>query len=181
MEQWLNPRLAEPRDIPELERLIPLSVRSLQSTYYTTEEMEGAMRAGVFGVDRQLIDDGTYFVVEANGVIVGCGGWSKRRSLFGSDTARTGEDPLLDPKHESARIRAYFVHPDFARRGIGRAILAACESAIRSAEFKTVELCATLPGEPFYLAFGYVGDERLEIPLGDGVGLPVVHMTKRLA
>ncbi len=132
----------------------------------------------VFGVDRQLISDGTYFVVEAQNEIVGCGGWSKRSSLFGGDGARIAPDPELNPARDAARIRAFFVHPDSARRGIARSILAAAERAIREAGFFKVDIVATLSGEPLYAAFGYHVVERYEIPLRDGLKLPAVRMAK---
>src|SRR5215813_7455138 len=116
-------------DIPQLERLIPESARRLSSGYYTPEQIEGAI-THVFGVDSQLIIDETYFVAEIDGQLVGCGGWSKRKTLYGGDQMkRPGDDPLLDPKTEPARIRAFFVHPDWARRGIGGRIIAECETA----------------------------------------------------
>ncbi len=170
-------RLATIEDVPALEELIPLSVRVLQAPYYSTEQMEAA-RGAVFGVDRQLITDGTYFVAEAENRIVGCGGWSKRKSLFGSDAARAAEDNLLDPATDSARVRAFFIHPDWARCGLGKAILAASESAIIGAGFSRIELVATLAGEPLYLACGYSEVERYEVPMKDGLNLPVVRMSK---
>jgi GNAT superfamily N-acetyltransferase len=173
-------RLAREVDIPALEELIPLSVRSLQSAYYSPAQMEAAL-GPVFGVDRQLIRDDTYFVAEHDSQVVGCGGWSKRKSLFGSDQARaSGDDGLLNPAREPARIRAFFIHPAWARRGIGRGILAACEAAILGAGFKKIELVATLAGEPLYAACAYLVAERYEVPLKDGLTLPVVRMCKRL-
>jgi GNAT superfamily N-acetyltransferase len=173
-------RLARDTDIPALEKLIPLSVRELQSGCYSAAQMEAAI-GSVFGVDRQLIRDSTYFVMISEGEIVGCGGWSKRKKLFGSDAIESGENAMLDPLREPARIRAFFVHPDWARRGIGRKILDACEKAIRAAGFHAGELVATLPGEPFYAAFGYVAAERYDIPLANGLRLPVVQMKKTLS
>ncbi len=173
-------RPARMEDVPALEQLIPLSVRTLQAPYYSAAQMAAAM-GPVFGVDRQLISDGTYFVVEDAGVIIGCGGWSRRKSLFGADTARAGEDAMLDPATDPARIRAFFIHPDWARRGIGRTILTACESAIVAAGFPQAELVATLAGEPLYLVCGYSEAERYEIPMSGGLTLPAVRMTKRLA
>src|SRR5476649_1357351 len=117
-----TPRLARMDDVPVLGELIPLSVRSLQAAHYSPAQMEAAL-GPVFGVDRQLINDGTYFVVEHSGHVVGCGGWSRRRAVFGSNRARPAEDAALDPAHDPARIRAFFVHPDWVRRGIGRCIL----------------------------------------------------------
>ena len=172
-------RLACEADVPTLEALIPLSVRSLQAPYYSRAQMEAAL-GPVFGVDRQLIRDGTYFVAERDGAIVGCGGWSLRRSLYGGDRGRAGEDGLLDPHRDAARVRAFFVHPACARRGIGRSIMDACERAIVEARFRTVDIVATLAGEPLYASFGCAVVERYEIPMADGLGLPVVRMTKRL-
>jgi predicted N-acetyltransferase YhbS len=170
-------RLARADDIPALEVLIPLSVRALQVPFYSPAQMEAAL-GPVFSVDRQLIEDGTYFVVEDAGHIVGCGGWSRRRAVFGGDRARFAEDAALDPKHDPARIRAFFVHPDWARRGIGRCILLACESALCAAGFREAVLVATLAGEPLYAAFGYTATERYDVPLSGGLTLPVVRMTK---
>lgn len=170
-------RLASEADIPALEILIPLSVLTLQAAHYSSAQMEAAL-GPVFGVDRQLISDQTYFVTEHENQIVGCGGWSKRKAMFGGDRGRLGEDALLDPKHDPARIRAFFVHPNFTRRGIGRSILAACETAIQQAGFHTAELVATLAGEPLYTAFGYSVAERYEVPMSKGLALPVVRMNK---
>ena len=174
-----RPRLARESDIPGLEALIPLSVRTLQAPYYSPAQMEAAL-GPVFGVDRQLIRDGTYFVVEQDRAIIGCGGWSRRRSLYGGDSGRAGEDELLDPKRDAARVRAFFVHPEWARRGIGRCIMVACERAIEEAGFRAVDIVATLAGEPLYAAFGYAVTERYEISLAGGLGLPVVRMSKRM-
>lgn len=171
-------RLAREQDVPALEKLIPLSVRGLQGSHYSTAQMDAALRS-VFGVDRQLIHDGTYYVIEQTGELIGCGGWSKRQTLFGSDHHQTTrDDALLDPAHDSARIRAFFIHPDHARRGLGRAILVECEKAIRVAGFKSIELAATLPGEAFYVATGYVAGERSDVPLPNGLSLGIVRMTK---
>lgn len=173
-------RLAREADVAELEILISASVRGLQSPFYAPHQIEAALGT-VFAVDRQLIRDGTYFVVEDTGRIVGCGGWSRRRGLYGGDHGRFADDPVLDPTTEPARIRAFFVAPDWARRGIGREILYASEGAIVRAGFRKVVLVATLAGEPLYAACGYVAVERHEIPLPSGIGLPVVRMTKDLA
>jgi N-acetylglutamate synthase-like GNAT family acetyltransferase len=171
-------RLANENDVPSLEKLIPLSVRTLQSPYYSAAQMEAAL-GPVFGVDRQLIRDGTFFVAEQSGQIIGCGGWSKRRASFGGDQHRNPDDTdQLDPKIDAARIRAFFIHPDWARRGIGRSILLACEAAARAAGFTRIELVATLAGEPLYAAFGYSVIERFEIPLSGGLKLPAVSMVK---
>jgi N-acetylglutamate synthase-like GNAT family acetyltransferase len=172
------PRLARDDDIPALEEIIPLSVRSLQAPHYSPAQMEAAL-GPVFGVDRQLIKDRTYFVTEQAGQIVGCGGWSKRRSLFGSDRGRVAEDAELDPESDPARIRAFFVHPAWARRGIARSILAACERSLLAAGFQSVDLVATLSGEPLYAACGYAVLERYEVAMAGGLSLPVVRMIKQ--
>jgi predicted N-acetyltransferase YhbS len=171
--------LAQDFDVPALEALIPLSVHALQSPYYSSAQMDAAL-GPVFGVDRQLIRDGTYFVAEQDRMIVGCGGWSRRRSLFGSDSGREHEDGLLDPLRDAARVRAFFVHPAWARRGIGRSIMAACERAIAEAGFRTVDIVATLAGEPLYAAFGYEVVERYDIAMAKDLSLPVVRMTKNM-
>lgn len=171
-------RRATAADIPTLKELIALSVRTLQAEDYSHEQMEGALGT-VFGVDTQLIADGTYFVAEAGGVLAGCGGWSKRRTLFGSDQHLGRENALLDPAHENARIRAFFVHPDWARRGIGTAILEACERAAIEAGFTGFELGATLTGERLYRVRGYQPVERVNAPLANGVSLPIIRMVKR--
>ena len=178
-EQW-TARLARENDAPSLESLVPTSARVLQAPHYTPAQLDAAL-GPIFGVDRQLIRDGTYFVVEDDGLIVGCGGWSKRRSLFGGDGARSAEDPELDPARDAARIRAFFVHPSWARRGIGRTIMAACERAIVTAGFRTVDIVATLTGEPLYASFGYKAVERFDIPMRGGLSLPAVRMTKDMA
>ncbi|MGB7585138.1 MAG: GNAT family N-acetyltransferase [Terriglobales bacterium] len=164
-------------DVPVLRALIAESVRILQASYYTTEQREGALGT-VFGVDTQLIRDGTYMVAEAETVIVGCGGWSRRRTAFGSDHATDRDNALLDPAREAAKIRAFFVHPEWARRGIGTRILEACEAAASRDGFSRLELVSTLPGEPLYRARGFVPGEAFEVPLPTGVTLPVVRMTK---
>jgi GNAT superfamily N-acetyltransferase len=170
-------RLARGDDIPALEQLIARSVRQLSTGYYTSAQIESALRY-VFGVDTQLIADGTYFVVEAGGHIAACGGWSKRKTLYGGDQLKAGEDALLDPTTEAARIRAFFVDPAYARRGIGRQLLAACEQAAQAAGFRRLEMGATLPGVPLYAAAGYQAIERIDYQMPDGVILPIVRMGK---
>ncbi|MDB6118016.1 MAG: GCN5-related N-acetyltransferase [Verrucomicrobiaceae bacterium] len=179
MTDW-KPRLARQEDVAALEALIPLSVRALQAPWYSPAQMEAAL-GPVFAVDRQLIRDGTYFVVEVGGQIVGCGGWSRRRSLYGGDNHRTEPDPELDPAEDAARVRAFFVHPEWARRGIGRCIMRSCEDGIIAAGFRKVDIVATLAGEPLYASFGYAVDERFEIAMSGGLTLPAVRMTKSLA
>ena len=173
-------RPAVASDIPALEELIPQSVRLLSANYYTAEQIESGLTY-IFGVDSQLITDGTYYVAETEGEIVGCGGWSKRRTLYGGDQAKAEVDSLLDPVTDAARIRAFFVHPNRKRQGIGSRIIQACEQAARQSGFTVLELVATLPGEPLYKAMGYEAVERFEIDLPDGIILPVTRMTKRIA
>jgi GNAT superfamily N-acetyltransferase len=173
-------RLARETDVPALEKLIQLSARGLRADFYSAAQIEGAL-GSVFGVDRQLIRDRTYFVVEGEGELIGCGGWSKRKTLFGSDHQTGRDDAELDPERDPARIRAFFIHPAWARRGIGRAILEACEEAIRAANFRSIELAATLPGVPFYSACNYSAGERYDVPLSNQLTMPVVRMRKDLA
>jgi len=172
-------RLATAGDLPAIAALIPVSARELSRGFYTEAQTEAAIRH-VFGPDTRLIHDGTYFVAEEAGVLAGCGGWSRRKTLFGGDQMKPAEDPLLDARTDAARIRAFFVHPDFARRGVGRAILEACLEAAREAGFGRVELASTLPGVPFYRAFGFEQREPLEAPMPVGFGLPVVRMERQL-
>jgi GNAT superfamily N-acetyltransferase len=164
-------------DVPALEALIPASVRALQAAYYASEQIESALGT-VFGVDSQLIEDETYFVAENDDRIVGCGGWSKRKTTYGSDAAKKGEDVLRDPRTEPAMIRAFFVHPTYARKGIGRRFLEMCETAIDCAGFRKIEIIATLAGEPLYTSCGYSVTERFDIPLRSGDTMPVVKMKK---
>ncbi len=170
-------RRAVSDDIPTLRALIDASVRGLQAHDYSAAEIERAL-ATVYGVDTQLIADGTYWVAEEDG-IVGCGGWSQRATLFGGDQYAKREDSLLDPRKDAAKIRAFFVHPDHARRGIGTKILDACESAAREAGFTRFEMGATLTGVPFYEKKGYTALDRIRVPLPDGESMTVVRMVKR--
>jgi GNAT superfamily N-acetyltransferase len=173
-------RPAALEDISTLEVLIPESVRTLQAGSYTPEQIKGALGT-VFGVDTQLIKDRTYFVAEIDAKIVACGGWSRRRTLFGSDSVAGKDDQWLDPAAEPARIRAFFVHPAWARRGIGSAIMRRCEEAAREMGFSRLELAATLVGVPLYRAHGFESLEQIDVPLSNGQTLPVVRMTKRIA
>jgi GNAT superfamily N-acetyltransferase len=171
-------RLATPADTPVLGELIDASVRGLQAGDYTPAQIELALKK-VYGVDSQLIADGTYFAAETeNAEVVGCGGWSKRKTLFGGDHWSGRHDTLLDPKHDAAKIRAFFVHPAWARRGIGSMILEACETAAKSAGFTRLEMGATLSGVPFYRAKGYEALENLDVALADGESMIVVRMAK---
>ncbi len=207
-------RPAVPADIPVLRALIEASVRGLQAQDYTPTQLESALKS-VYGVDSQLIADGTYYVAEANPaeacstavksdaakpnepgvaetgvaevkiaprrpIIVGCGGWSKRKTLYGGDHWTGREDALLDPLHDPAKIRAFFIHPAWARRGIGGMILETCETAAKSEGFTRLEMGATLTGVPFYEVKGYVALEHLAVPLADGESLPIVRMAKTI-
>lgn len=172
-------RKATLEDRPAVARLIELSARALSRGEYSDEQIEAAI-ARVFGVDSDLIRDGTYFVAETDGgALVGCGGWSRRRTLFGGDQYEGRESAALDPARDAAKIRAFFVHPDAARRGIGRAILERCEAEARAAGFRSLELMSTLPGLKLYRALGYEGDERITLDLG-GVSVDFVPMRKNL-
>jgi len=187
-------RQAVPSDTPALRALIKASVRGLQANDYTPSQLEGAL-GSVYGVDRQLIADRTYFAVETSAtysvsinhelsaprLIVGCGGWSKRRTLYGGDQYGAREDDLLDPLSEAAKIRAFFVHPDWARRGVGSLILNACEAAAAAEGFTCLEMGATLTGVPFYSSKGYVALEQIYVPLANGESLPIVKMEKTCA
>jgi N-acetylglutamate synthase-like GNAT family acetyltransferase len=174
-------RLARSEDISALASLIRESARTLQANYYTTEQIEGALGT-VFGVDSQLIQDGTYFIAENTHQIIGCGGWSKRRMLYGGDQGKKAEeDHLLDPSFDSAKIRAFFIHPAWARRGIGSQIMKQCEASVLEAGFKTIEIIATLAGEPLYSKFGYHVSQQIEISLLNKSVLPVVRMVKSFA
>lgn len=173
-------RLACSDDVAALEALIPLSARALQAATYSPAQIEGALGT-VFAVDRQLIADGTYFVAERDSQMVGCGGWSRRKTLFGGDRGRSPlADPLLDPKRDAARIRAFFVHPACARQGVGRLLMSACERAAAEAGFRAMELVATLAGEPLYAAFTFCAVERYDLALANGLSLSVVRMAKAL-
>ena len=193
MSEKIHLRLALPEDVPVLQQLIDASVRGLQKEDYTPAQIEGALKT-VFGVDSQLIADGTYIVAEAQSaeaknvspsaekaglMIVGCGGWSKRKTLYGSDHWTGREDAMLDPLHDAAKIRAFFIHPAWARRGVGSLILQACEDAARAAGFTGFEMGATLTGAKLFGAKGYVPVKPISIPLVNGESLPVIHMEKR--
>jgi GNAT superfamily N-acetyltransferase len=157
----------------------------LQADDYTPSQIDCAL-ATVYGVDTQLIEDRTYFVAEAAldsaelvTTIVGCGGWSKRKTLYGADHCAGREDSLLDAAKDAAKIRAFFVHPEWVRRGIGGLILEACENAAREAGFTRLEMGATLTGVPFYKQKGYVTGEQIGVPLANGESLPITRMTKQ--
>jgi GNAT superfamily N-acetyltransferase len=173
-------RAATMADVDSLTALIALSARGLSTGEYAPEQVEGALR-GAFGVDTQLIRDGTYFIVEAGGVIVACGGWSFRKTLFGSDTGNRRDPAELDPSIDAAKIRAFFVDPAHARRGIGTLLLEHCEAAARARGFTRVELMATLPGLKLYAARGYVPTGRVTHEMEPGLTIEFVPMLKSIA
>jgi GNAT superfamily N-acetyltransferase len=170
-------RVATSSDIPALRGLIAASARGLSAGFYTAAQIEAAL-AHVFGVDTQLIADGTYFIIDAPHGPAAAGGWSKRRTLYGGDQMKEGSDPLLDPASEPARIRAFFVHPDWARRGLARELYVACASAAWQAGFREFELMATRPGEPFYASLGFSVVEQVIVPLPGGVDVPFARMRR---
>ena len=174
-------------EVSVLRELIEASVRQLQAHDYTEEQREAALRT-VFGVDSQLIADGTYLVADASDArgadgarpaIAGCGGWSKRKTLFGGDQWGGREDSLLEPARDAAKIRAFFVHPAWGRHGFGTLILDACESAARAAGFTRFEMGATLTGVKLFSVKGYAPVKRMDVPLDNGEVLPIVQMEKR--
>jgi GNAT superfamily N-acetyltransferase len=178
-------RPAELADLPTLRALIEASVRRLQADDYTPVQREGALQT-VFGVDTQLVADRTYLVVEyshlespSQTVIVACGGWSKRKTLYGADQWTERQDDLLDPHHDAAKIRAFFIHPDWSRRGIGTLLLEACENAAKSAGFRRFEMGATLTGAKLFRARGYLPVRNLVVPLTNGESLPIIQMEKQ--
>jgi N-acetylglutamate synthase-like GNAT family acetyltransferase len=172
-------RKARLDDKPELERLIARSARGLSAGDYRPEQVDAALK-GAFGVDTQLIVDGTYYVAETEGEIVGCGGWSRRRTLFGGDARAERDATPLDPAQDAAKIRAFFVDPGWARRGIGAAILARCEDDAAREGFRRLELMATLPGVRLYAARGYVGRGMIRYEMQPGVAIEFVPMSKTL-
>lgn len=172
-------RPANVEDIPQLLELIALSARGLSTGYYAPAETESAIKY-VFGVDTQLIKDETYFAVEEDGLLIACGGWSKRNTLFGGDQYKTEADPLLDPSKDAARVRAFFVHPGKARKGVGQLLINACEKAAIANGFSRMEMGATLPGVPFYAKMGYAEMEQIKLPLPDGETMGIVKMGKLL-
>lgn len=170
-------RTATTSDIPALRELIDVSARSLSVGYYSPAQIEAAT-VHVFGVDTQLILDGTYYVVEEAGRLIAAGGWSRRRTLYGGDQAKLNDDALLDPAVDAARIRAFFVHPDRARRGLARRIYDQCAGMARAAGFRSFELMATRPGEPLYLALGFRAVEQVIRHTPGGVDLEFSRMVR---
>jgi len=175
-------RLATTTDIPALRELIDKSVRVLQRDDYSAEQLDAALGTA-YGVDTQLIADETYYVVDAvraagEKVLTACGGWSMRKTLYGSDHGPYRDNAMLDPARDVAKIRAFFVHPEWTRRGIATLILKTCEDAAYARGFRRFETGATLTGVPMYAARGYAKGEQIEVPLPNGMSLTVVRMSK---
>jgi len=173
----LTHRLARPEDLDALRQLMTAAISELQKPFLDDRQI--ASSRTIMGLDTQLIEDRTYFIVESDGVLAGCGGWSRRATLYGSDQTPGRSAALLDPKRDAARVRAMYTHPDHARQGIGRLILGLCEAAARDEGFSTVELMATMAGEPLYRACGYEALERAEDDRG-GAAVPLLRMRKPL-
>ena len=171
-------RLARREDVAALTLLMDAAIGELQRGFLSPAEIE-ASRA-IMGLDTQLVDDGTYFIVESGGVAVGCGGWSWRATLFGGDHSAGRDAALLDPATDAARVRAMYTAPEFARRGVGRLVLGLCEHAAAAGGFARVELAATLAGEPLYRACGYEVIERMVSDTPSGLRIPLARMGKRI-
>jgi GNAT superfamily N-acetyltransferase len=166
-------------DREAIKQLIAESARHLSRGHYDDAQIDAAI-ATVFGVDTDLIEDGTYFVAESAGLLVGCGGWSRRKTLFGGDQYATRDKGYLDPDSDPAKIRAFFIHPDHARQGIARAILTKCEEEARAYGFHALELMATLPGIEFYKSCGFSEQGSFALDLATGIKLELVPMRKQL-
>jgi GNAT superfamily N-acetyltransferase len=174
----LSHRLARRDDVPVLKPLMHAAIGELLKPFLAPEVVAASF--SVMGLDTQLIDDGTYFVIESGGAIAGCGGWSRRATLFGGDHSAGRDAALLDPKRDAARVRAMYTHPDYTRRGVGRLILSLCEDAAAQAGFARVELAATMAGVPLYRACGYCDIEAFESDTPSGVRVPLIRMDKGL-
>ncbi|MEW9837879.1 GNAT family N-acetyltransferase [Mesorhizobium marinum] len=174
----LDHRYATRDDLRVIAALMDAAISELQRPFLSETQIESSR--AIMGLDTQLIDDGTYFVVLMNGTIAGCGGWSRRATLYGSNATPGRDAALLDPAYDPARIRAMYTHPAHARRGVGRQVLALCEQAARAEGFKEAELMGTMAGEPLYRACGYVPIERLGDDRG-GATVPLLRMIKQLA
>jgi len=172
-------RKAKMEDRDAIQQLIAESARKLSREHYSDTQIDAAI-AKVFGVDTTLIEDGTYFVVEIGGQLAGCGGWSKRKTLFGGDQYSSRDIDYIDPKTEPAKIRAFFIHPDHARKGVARAILSRCEDEARAQGFRALELLSTLPGIEFYKSCGFVETGNLDLDLTETVKLEFVPMRKEI-
>lgn len=174
----LTHRLASESDLTALRDLMYAAIDALQSSFLTPAQV--AASYAIMGLDTTLIADGTYFLVERDGALAGCGGWSRRATLYGGNHTAGRDDALLDPAHDAARIRAMYTHPAFTRLGVGKRVIDLCESAARAEGFRRAELVATLAGEPLYRACGYAQIERFDSAAIDGVTVPLVRMGKAL-
>jgi GNAT superfamily N-acetyltransferase len=174
----LTHRLARRNDLDSLRQLIDASIAELQKGFLDDQQI--ASSRAIMGLDTQLIDDGTYFVVESDGELAGCGGWSRRATLYGGDQSTGRDAALLDPAKDAARIRAMYTHPGHIRKGVGRLILSLCEEAARAEGYTSAELMATMAGEPLYRACGYEPRERVTDDRG-GVAVPLLRMVKTLS
>jgi GNAT superfamily N-acetyltransferase len=171
-------RLADESDLPALRALMETAIDRLQAPFLSPEQVAASF--SIMGLDTQLVADRTYFVALSGARVAGCGGWSRRATLFGGDHSAGRDAALLDPAKDAARVRAMYTHPDFVRRGVGRLILEACEAAAATEGFRRCELAATLAGEPLYVACGYRQIERFEERTPQGVAVPLVRMGKPL-
>lgn len=172
-------RIATEADLPMLRALMTRAIEHLQSDFLSPEQITASHK--VMGLDSQLVADRTYFVIEENGVAAGCGGWSFRATLYGGDESVVAREPArLDPAHDAAKVRAMYTDPAFARRGVGRLLLALCEDTARNAGFKRVELMATAAGMPLYTAAGYVPAAEPQAPKIGDVSVPLLRMSKQL-
>jgi GNAT superfamily N-acetyltransferase len=171
-------RLATPDDMPILSALMDRAIGELLAAFLPPEGVKASFE--IMGLDTQLIADGTYFVVEDNGEIAGCGGWSRRATLFGGDHSAGRDAALLDPEVDAARVRAMYTHPDHTRKGVGRMVLDACEAAARAEGFRRVEMAATMGGVPLYRACGYQDIEPFEATTSSGYRVPLIRMGKAL-
>lgn len=170
-------RVARADDVRTLRSLMEAAISELQKPFLNPDQI-AASRA-IMGLDTQLIEDRTYFVIEDDGELAGCGGWSRRATLYGNDKSHGRDAAILDPTIDAARIRAMYTHPSHIRKGVGRLIISLCEDAARRERFKTIELMSTMAGEPLYRACGYEALERVEDDSG-GVAVPLIRMTKSL-
>jgi len=177
MVALLSHRLARRDDFDSLKKVMDAAISELQKPFLTHSQIQSSRTT--MGLDTQLIDDGTYFIVEILGDIAGCGGWSRRATLYGGDQSPGRSAVLLDPQKDAARIRAMYTNPLHTRKGVGRLILSLSEAAARSEGFKRVELMASMAGEPLYRACGYEACDRVVDERG-GVGVPLVRMSKLL-
>jgi GNAT superfamily N-acetyltransferase len=168
-------RLATADDVAVLGPLMEAAIEELQRGYLDDDQIQSSK--AIMGIDRQLIDDGTYFVVEMGDTVAGCGGWSRRATLYGGDHSAGRDAALLDPATDPARVRAMYTHPDFARRGVGRLVLATCEAAAAAEGFTMLELMATRAGRPLYEAFGFQPVEEV-VDASGGAAVPLTRMRK---